>query len=99
MNLFSNAFKFTPDGGQIQVRAMLLGNGNKAAVIIKDNGIGIDQSQTEKYLNAFTRWTIPRSKNNYGTGIGLHLSRALMTLLHGTIEVKGNQDGPAHRLS
>ncbi len=94
MNLFSNAFKFTPDGGQIHIKTILLENESKVAVIIKDNGIGIDQSQTEKIFERFYQVDNPLVKKNYGTGIGLHLSRALMTLLHGTIEVKGNQDGP-----
>lgn len=93
MNIFSNAFKFTPDGGQIVIRTDLLDEGRKVAVTISDTGVGIEKSQTEKIFERFYQLDNPLVKKNYGTGIGLHLSRALMTLLHGTIEVRANEDG------
>ncbi|MDD4920526.1 MAG: two-component regulator propeller domain-containing protein [Bacteroidales bacterium] len=93
MNLFSNAFKFTPDGGQIRVKAELMEDRQKVRIIVRDTGIGIEKSQIEKIFERFYQADNPLTRKNYGTGIGLHLSRALITLLHGTIEVQANEDG------
>jgi len=93
MNLFSNAFKFTPDGGQIMVKAELVDDRQKVRIVVRDTGIGIEKSQIERIFDRFYQADNPLIKKNYGTGIGLHLSRALITLLHGKIEVQANEDG------
>lgn len=99
-NLLSNAFKFTPENGKIEI---YLSTGvdestdgplrNYAEIIVKDNGKGIDEKEKEQIFNAF--YQVPESQNmNLGTGIGLHLTRSVVELHHGTITCNNNTDEP-----
>jgi len=90
-NLLSNAYKFTNPGGKIDVtvEARFLEGATselKEIVIqIKDSGIGIPEEQIKHIFDRFYQ-----VKNNIakGTGIGLALTRDLVTLLNGSIEVE-----------
>ncbi|GHT75547.1 hybrid sensor histidine kinase/response regulator [Bacteroidia bacterium] len=88
-NIFSNAFKFTPENGEIDV--FLTTGDDFFEIKIQDSGIGIDESDTEKIFDRFyqaNQDTLP----NYGTGIGLHLTRSLVELHHGTIHASARKD-------
>lgn len=88
MNLFVNAFKYTPDEGEIQV---LLTQGENvenngvlrhyAEIRIIDSGIGIDEKKIGKIFDRFYQV----SSKSYGFGIGLNLTKLLVELHHGTI--------------
>ncbi|MFT3737476.1 MAG: response regulator [Breznakibacter sp.] len=84
-NLVANAFKFTPEGGDISVT--LGKNGDKQMVVmVEDNGIGVDESMLEQI---FERFFQVRSHNyKGGWGIGLHLSRKLVEMHYGYIEAR-----------
>ena len=88
-NIFSNAFKFTPENGEIDV--FLTADENSFEISVQDSGIGIDEANTEKIFDRFyqaNQDTLP----NYGTGIGLHLTRSLVELHHGTICASTRKD-------
>jgi len=90
-NLLSNAYKFTNPGGKIDVSVEARfakessSELNEIVIQIRDNGIGIPEEQIKHIFDRFYQ-----VKNNIakGTGIGLALTRDLVTLLNGTIEVE-----------
>jgi signal transduction histidine kinase/DNA-binding response OmpR family regulator len=85
-NLLSNAFKFTPEQGNISVDVQLQ-QGSTLAIIVKDNGIGIPQEQQERIFERFFQHDIPGSLLNQGSGIGLSITREFVKLHGGTITV------------
>ena len=100
INILSNAFKFTPEKGKIEV---LLSQGEDTQatstlrhyveITITDSGIGIDEQEREHIFDRFYQIRNSRNNSNVGTGIGLHLTRSLITMHHGSIRVSNNQDG------
>ncbi len=82
VNLVSNAFKNTPGGGEISVSAYL--EGSKEFVLsVKDTGRGIPQ---EDIMHIFDRFY--QTSDSEGSGIGLSLTKELVELYHGTVEVE-----------
>lgn len=81
MNLLSNAFKFTPDGGEISLS--LWKTETVYGLTIRDNGIGIS---VEKLSRIFERF-YQVDDNKKGSGIGLSLVKLLIDKHRGTIEV------------
>lgn len=89
-NLLSNAFKFTPDYGDIQVTLKIVKNsqGNSAIQIaVSNNGKGIQPNEIQYVFDRFYQGS-EQSSIQEGTGIGLHLTKNLVELHHGTIEVE-----------
>jgi signal transduction histidine kinase/ligand-binding sensor domain-containing protein/DNA-binding response OmpR family regulator len=85
-NVLSNAFKYTPDHGTIQIRIDT--TGTDLRVRISDTGPGIPDAARELIFNRFYQIQDANSKSRMGTGIGLHLSRSLMEIHHGKIFVE-----------
>lgn len=99
VNLFSNAFKYTPDGGEITVDLSTGVNKresgalrNYAEIMIMDTGQGIDESKLEKIFERFYQASADLANAPIGFGIGLNLCRLLVDLHHGTI-VASNRKG------
>jgi len=98
-NVFSNAFKFTPADGEIAIR---LTTGNDSStngplqdyfeIRIIDTGIGIDNEKIEKIFDRFYQIDNEMTNSNFGTGIGLHLSRSLVELQCGIIYAENRSD-------
>ncbi len=86
VNLLSNAFKYTPKGGQISVNTIL--RNESVEVIIKDSGPGISKNDLDKIFERF--YQIEGSEDK-GTGIGLSLVKELVELNRGQIEVESEQ--------
>ena len=97
-NLLSNAFKFTGKGGRISVNLSLvfddstendpLGNSEENRLIeitVKDNGIGISESNLEKIFTRF--FQVGEGATQTGTGIGLALTKELVKLHNGKLFV------------
>jgi signal transduction histidine kinase/DNA-binding response OmpR family regulator/ligand-binding sensor domain-containing protein len=89
-NLLSNAFKFTPKGGKINMTAR---QSDKPAdkrwtISIADSGIGIAPDKVDKIFDRFYQVDSNTSRNYEGTGIGLSLVRELVKLMNGEIRVE-----------
>ncbi len=85
-NLFSNAFKFTPPGGTITVKAGI--SGSSAEISIKDTGSGIPSDRSGRIFDRFYQLDNSSTREHEGTGIGLALTKELIELHKGKIEVK-----------
>ena len=86
LNILSNAFKYTPDGGSIAVSMEMVKEDSEwVQLSIKDNGIGVDADKLEKIFECFYRVDNPTTHTSTGTGIGLYLSRLLVRLHGGSI--------------
>lgn len=84
-NVLNNAAKFTPRGGTISLATHA--TGNKVEIRIKDNGPGIQPLQQENIFAMFTQGEQGLDRPSGGLGIGLALSRQLVTLHGGDIRV------------
>jgi two-component system CheB/CheR fusion protein len=96
-NLLSNAVKFTPDGGQIGMRAKKVDS--VIEIVVWDTGVGIAPENIGKVFEGFFRVDTPYSRVTEGTGLGLALSRKLVELHGGTlfIESEGLNKGTSVR--
>ena len=85
-NLLSNAFKFTPENGNININLLsVVKDGEKyAKIIVSDDGKGISEKHLSLIFNRFFK--IDRLAS--GSGIGLELTKVLVELHNGTIEVE-----------
>ncbi|MCL5029357.1 MAG: ATP-binding protein [Bacteroidetes bacterium] len=88
-NILSNAFKFTPDGGNIEIT--LTKDEQYVNVIISDTGIGIPEEKIPKIFDRFYQADGSRTKETEGTGIGLSLTKELVELHKGKIEVQSKE--------
>ena len=86
VNILSNAFKFTPSGGEIRI--IVNHDDKNTTIAISDNGEKIPEDKIEKIFERFYQ-TVSSVNDRYtGTGIGLDLTRSLVELHHGTITAK-----------
>jgi len=85
-NLLSNAFKFTPENGQITV-TINKSDHNLVDIGVRDSGIGIPVEEQSKLFDRFYQVDSSFIKEHEGTGIGLALTKELVELHHGTIRV------------
>ncbi len=86
VNLLSNAFKFTPDGGTITVEVQR--QDNEVVFSVEDTGPGISEEDQKRLFKPFEQLQSPLTKKVKGTGLGLHLSKRLVELHGGRIWVK-----------
>ena len=87
INILSNSLKFTLDGGAVSVTAKLEKDG-QLAISISDTGVGIASEDLPKVLEPFTQVDSGLNRKFDGTGLGLPLTKAMIELHGGTIEVK-----------
>ena len=85
LNLLSNALKFTPEGGRIDVHAAM--HDGMAEISVTDTGVGIAPEDQEAVFEEF-RQVGTASKKVEGTGLGLAISRKFIELHGGRIWVK-----------
>jgi len=85
LNLLSNALKFTPEGGQIDVRARA--HNGEAEISVADTGVGIAPEDQETVFEEF-RQVGTAARKVEGTGLGLAISRKFIELHGGRIWVK-----------
>jgi signal transduction histidine kinase/DNA-binding response OmpR family regulator len=87
-NILSNAFKYTNDGGFINVLVDKDAGNNNAVIKIEDTGIGMSP---ETLAHAFDLFYQGNEGAYKGTGLGLALSKELITLHHGSIKIKSEK--------
>jgi hypothetical protein len=78
-NLVSNAYKYTPQGGQISVLAAPVnGNGQAVAVTVSDTGYGISEEDQAQLFTTFFRAGDQNIRNEPGTGLGLSITKNMV---------------------
>ncbi len=85
INIISNAVKYTPDGGRIDVYTGSLYT--DAFIKVRDNGIGIPKENLPRIFERFYRVDKARSRETGGTGLGLAIAKQIMTQLGGNITI------------
>lgn len=91
LNLLSNAIKFTPRGGAVRVfaRAWQDADGaERVTVSVQDTGIGISREDLARLASPFEQVESQHSKSHQGTGLGLALSKALIGLHGGALDIQ-----------
>ena len=94
LNLISNAYKFTPQGGSVTVTLTQTGReGNAAAyrLSVKDTGIGMSPEFAEKVFEAYEREKTQTVENIQGTGLGTAITKSIVELMGGSIRVFSEQ--------
>jgi len=84
LNVLSNAVKFTPPGGRVDVTAELA---DEFAIIVKDTGIGIKPEDISRVLTPFAQAAPDYSRTHQGTGLGLSLTKALIEQHGGSLSL------------
>ncbi|HUN48268.1 MAG TPA: ATP-binding protein, partial [Stellaceae bacterium] len=85
LNVLGNAVKFTPSGGAIRISAAR--RGGDLVIAVADNGIGIAPDDIPKALERFGQVDNSLARRYEGTGLGLPLSKRLMQLHDGELEI------------
>lgn len=97
LNLLSNALKFTPEGGRIDVHVYQeespVGEEYvRTHLLVEDTGIGMSEEFQKNIFDTFTRESSEKVQNIDGTGLGMAITKAIVDILKGTIEVESELD-------
>jgi signal transduction histidine kinase len=90
INLLSNSIKFTPNGGQVWVKARH--QGDYIQMEIRDTGIGIAESEISKIFDSFYHLRPANSDELGGVGLGLTIVKQMLHRCGGNISVKSKQN-------
>ena len=85
VNLLTNAIKYSPDGGEIEVALQVVPERQEALISIRDQGIGIPQAEQARLFGRFVRASNSQAQGIGGTGLGLYLCRELVSQHGGDI--------------
>ena len=94
LNLISNAYKFTPQGGSVAVTLHQTGTDGETGFYhlhVKDTGIGMSKEFAARVFEAYERERTNVVDNIQGTGLGMAITKSIVDLMGGTIEVKTEQ--------
>ncbi len=89
-NIISNAIKFTPRAGKIEVEALRTKTGG-VAVLIRDSGVGMTADEIKVAMTPFGQVDSGHSRWREGTGLGLPIAKALVELHGGQIEIRSTK--------
>jgi signal transduction histidine kinase len=90
-NLLTNAAKYTPPGGRIEVEARPAAH--EVQVIVRDTGVGIESGELERVFDLFAQTGVRIERGDGGLGIGLALVRGLVGLHGGTVVARSEGVG------
>jgi signal transduction histidine kinase len=88
-NLLSNALKFTPEGGRVDV--LLSAENGHAVLEVADSGIGIPQAEQARLFERFYRASTATAQAVPGTGLGLAIAKAIVEAHGGRIGVESDE--------
>jgi signal transduction histidine kinase len=86
VNLVDNAIKYSPDGGDVEIR--LESSNGEYVIQIVDEGLGIPSSERERIFEKFYRLDPQQTRGVGGSGLGLYICRELVERMNGQIEVE-----------
>jgi signal transduction histidine kinase len=89
-NLVSNAVKFSPEGGSVEVRARR--EGDEAVITVTDSGLGIAERDLPMVFDRFFRSALANHLQIQGTGLGLSVVHSLVKAHGGSVEIDSQQD-------
>ena len=96
-NLLSNAFKFTPDGGEITIEMTVASLKNGAdgglQISVTDTGTGLNEADIPRLFTRFYQSASNQATGREGTGIGLNLCKMIVEMHHGQITAHNRTDG------
>ncbi len=96
INLLSNAVKYTPEGGHIRLRIIGLKQHSSQyehiRIEVEDDGYGMTPEYLETIFDAFTRAENSTTNKVQGTGLGMAITKSIVELMGGTIEVFSQVD-------
>lgn len=87
-NLLSNSFKFTPNGGKININIRVSNDNRNVEINVSDTGIGMTEEESTHAFDLFYQGNVDQSK---GSGLGLALTKEIIQLHKGQIEVKSER--------
>ncbi len=87
VNLVSNAVKFTPAGGLVDVHATWVPERSRVRIEVADTGIGIPSDKQDLIFGRFTQENMSTVRRYGGSGLGLSLVKDLVSMLGGTVGV------------
>ena len=90
-NLLSNAFKYTCEGGTIELR--ISHDENQMQLQVIDSGVGLDPDSLKHIFDRFYQGNNSRRMHIDGTGIGLNLCKMIVDMHHGEIQASNRTDG------
>jgi len=88
VNLITNAIKFSPEDGIINMRADV--DDGHGIIVVSDNGIGIPKADLEQIFSSFYR--AANATNIQGTGLGLHIVKRFTELMGGSVNIDSELD-------
>jgi signal transduction histidine kinase/CheY-like chemotaxis protein len=92
-NLLANAFKFTPEGGEVRLR--LHAEAERAVLTVEDTGPGIPEESRQKIFERFAQLDGSATRRHGGTGLGLAIVHEFARLHHGSVAVNEGPEGGA----
>lgn len=96
LNLLSNAVKYTPEGGRIDIHLSQEASPKgedyiRTSFSVADNGIGMTEEFQKKIWNAFSREQTDQVHHIAGTGLGMAITKSIVSLMGGTIELESQK--------
>lgn len=97
LNLLSNATKYTPEGGSIQLslseeKSPKGENYVRIHIKVKDNGIGMSPDFLKKIYESYSRADGVRVSKTQGTGLGMAITKYIVDAMEGTIDIQSELD-------
>ncbi len=89
-NLITNAIRYTPSGGQIEIGLEV--RHQSACIYVKDTGIGIAKTEQRRIFDRFYRIDSDRSRKTGGTGLGLAIAQSIARQHHARLRVESEVD-------
>ena len=92
INLFTNAVKYSPEGGPITISARYEQEHDRVVVEVADKGIGIAPEDRVQLFSTFHRISRPETQDIRGTGLGLSIVNGLVRMMRGEVWVESSLD-------
>lgn len=88
INILTNAIKYTPDGGSIDITLTHVPSPDRIVIRVKDNGVGIPEEDMDHLFERFYRVDKSRNLDTGGTGLGLAIAKELIEAHGGNISIE-----------